>query len=92
MEYTKTLESELNSRQKSHFFGLDPTLVLVLTKADPTTKKQNCKQGAIGAKSANSIYQSDLQTSQRPIWWPAVLGRLVSTWRNKSMQNFVIIS
>ena len=83
---TQTLSKEsleLNPRQGGHSFGLVPTLVLVPTKADPTTKKQSCKWGMVGAGSAGRIYRSDLHTSR----WPAVSGRLAWAWRNESMQN-----
>ena len=40
---TETLESELNPRQGINSFGLVPTLVLLLTKADPVTKKRGYK-------------------------------------------------
>ena len=55
MVYTKTLQSELNPRQRGHFFGLVSTFVLVLTKVDPTMKKQSCKRAMVGAGSAGSI-------------------------------------
>ena len=38
--YTKALESELNPKQGGHSFGQVPTLVLVPTKANPTTKER----------------------------------------------------
>ena len=44
----------------------------VPTKADPITKKQNCKRDAVGAYGAGHMYQSDLHTSR----WLAGLGRL----------------
>ena len=56
MVCAKALESELNPKQWGHSFSLVPTLVLVPTKADPTTKKQSCKQGMVGADSAGHMY------------------------------------
>ena len=45
---------EFNPRQKI-FDCLVPTLVLAPMKADSTTKKQSCKRGTVGAKSASDI-------------------------------------
>ena len=62
MVYTEALESprlceenlELNPRQG--IFGcLISTLVLASTKADPTAKEQNCKQGMVGDYGAGGI-------------------------------------
>ena len=78
-------------KAKDYFFGLVPMLILVPIKADPIAKEWSCKQGAVGAKGANSMYWSDPQTSWWLFRWLAVSGRLASAWRNKSIQNFVII-
>ena len=45
---------ELNPRQKI-FDCLISTLVLVSTKADPTAKEQNCKQGTVGDYGVGGI-------------------------------------
>ena len=78
-------------KAKSYFFGLVPMLVLVPIKTDLIIKEQSYKRSAVGAKNVNGMYQNDLQTSWWSSWWPAVSWQLVSTWRNESIQNFVIV-
>ena len=46
---------ELNLRQEVFDCLILPTLELVPTKADPTTKKQSCKRGMVGASGAGGI-------------------------------------
>lgn len=55
MVNTKVPESELKSKQGGYFLGLVLTFVLVPMKADPTIRKQNCKQGMVYAQNAGHI-------------------------------------
>ena len=80
---TQTLSKEsleLNPRQGSHFFSLVPTLVLVPTKADPITKEQR----ALAISKWSSRFLG-------PSCWPTGLRRLAWAWKERSMQNIVIV-
>ena len=61
-------------------------LELVPTKADPTAEEQSCKWDTVGVKGASGI---DMILALLE----SLLGglQLASAWKNKSMQNFVIV-
>ena len=92
--YTEALESprlfrreSLNSTPGQGIFDcLVPTLVLVPTKADHIAEERSCKWDTIGVKGAGGI---DMILALLE----GLLGglQLASTWRNESMQNFVIV-
>ena len=63
---------ELNPRQRS-FGYLIPTLMLMPTKVDPTTKNMIANGIWLELSSAGRMYQSNLHTSR----WPAGSGQLV---------------
>ena len=85
--YTEALESSRLFRRKALNATQDKGALTVWffrrLNWYPTTKKQSCKRGMVGAGSAGRMYRSDLHTSR----WPAGSGRLAWVWKNKSMQN-----
>ena len=78
---------ELDPRQGSHSFGLVLlTLVLMPTKADLTAEERSCKWDAVGVKGAGGV---DIILTLLEGLLAGL--QLASAWRNKSMQNFVIV-